>query len=116
MSWFWNSTPSREEQEIKNNISSINRELTEIATYLDHISSTGEYFHAQVIEQHFSKIEKCINNIRSAASKISTSKAVKIMVHWMDGRLLCLPEWETCFQMVMAKISQDFECGKYMNV
>lgn len=69
MSWFWNSTPSREEQEIKNNISSINRELTEIATYLDHISSTGEYFHAQVIEQHFSKIEKCINNIRSAASK-----------------------------------------------
>ena len=56
--------------------------------------------------------------VTATGLNISQEKEVtaKIKVTWTDGRMLHLPEWETCFQMVMAKISQDFECGKYMNI
>lgn len=43
MGWFWNSGTNKDEEVIKNQISNINKVLTDLLKYLDHISSSGEY-------------------------------------------------------------------------
>lgn len=116
MGWFWNSGTNRDEEIIKNEVSNINNVLANLSKYLDHISSSGEYCSIQKVEGYFMDIDRHIQEIQNVSRRISASSAAKIKVSWIDGRSLYLPEWETCFQMVMAKISQDFECGKYMNI
>lgn len=116
MGWFWNSGTNKDEEIIKNQISNINKVLTDLLKYLDHISSSGEYCSMQQVERYFAEIDRYMQEIQTVSRRLSTSVAAKIKVSWTDGRSLYLPELETCFQMVMEKISQDFECGKYINV
>ena len=58
MGWFWNSGTNKDEEVIKNQISNINKVLTDLLKYLDHISSSGEYCSMQQVERYFTDICK----------------------------------------------------------